>query len=158
MRKILLAVFIILSCHSHAQNTEPNIDSLMKLMDGQGEIPPDFSSSKTILIVFKDAKNSINKYLEKALENEYTGEYRLLEQGEYISPKDTANARYFIMVMPKFVPGHFTAGGREGPETDYQMWMTDRVTKKVYYSKNTSSCFSCLFKDYFKKLEKIRAK
>lgn len=159
MQRIILVFLILLSFKGYAQkDTEPTIDSLLQLTNGQGEIPPDFSSNKTVLIVFKYSRNSVNKYLEKALEKEYTGEYRLLEKDGYVNPKDTANARYFIMTMPKFIPGHFTAGGREGPETEYQMLMTDRVTKKIYYSKDSSTCFSCLFKDYFKKLEKLRAK
>jgi hypothetical protein len=160
MQKILASLLLLLCLNSYGQKgKEPNVDSMLNIMTSKEELPAEFAGSNTILIVYRDAANSVNKYLEKALENEYHGEYRLIDQGEHLNRKDTAKARYFVMIMPKFTPGHWApSGDRQGPETEYQMVMTDRTTKTMYYFKKTSSCFSCLFKDYFKKLEQLRGK
>jgi hypothetical protein len=151
---MMIALLVLISLHGAAQkNKEPNIDSMMKLINTSKEqVPPDFDASKTILIIYKNVNKAVNKYLEKDIEKEYTGEYRLLELGEYINPKDTARARYFMRIQPKVTPGRFTESGRETPDTEYQIVLTDRRTMTMYYSRS-ASCFTCLFKEYFKKLE-----
>jgi hypothetical protein len=154
MKQTMIAVFVLISLCGNAQKTkEPNIDSLMKLINTSKEsVPPDFDGSKTILIIYKDTRNAVNKYLEKDIEKEYTGEYRLLEPGEYLNPKDTAKARYFMRIQPNFTAGRFTDNGRETPDMEYQIVLTDKRTMTMYYSRS-ASCFTCLFKEYFKKLE-----
>lgn len=160
MKKMFTAVFVLLSlCASAQKNKQAAIDSMLNIVMGEGELPPGFTgNATTILVIFKDKVNSVNKYLEKALEKEYTGQYRLLEQGETLSPKDTANVRYAVQILTTFKPGYFAAGGRQAPETEYRMMMLDRVSKTTYLSNKSTSCFSCLFKSYFKMLDKERMK
>jgi hypothetical protein len=157
MKQTIVALLMLLSLYSSAQKTkEPNLDSLRKLMSmintSKEQVPPDFDGSKTILIIYKDTRNAVNKYLEKDIDKEYTGQYRLLEPDDKISPKDTAMARYFMRIQPNFTAGSFTDHGRETPDMEYQIVLTDRRTMTMYYSRS-ASCFTCLFKEYFKKLE-----
>ena len=129
MKQIMVAFLLLITLYGTAQKSkEPNLDSMMKLMNSKEEIPPGFNSSTTILIIYKDSRKAVNKYLEKDIEKEYTGEYRLIEEGDRLNPKDTAKARYFMKIVPKFIPGRFTESGRETPDTEYQIMMMDRLT------------------------------
>ncbi len=157
MKKLIIALLILVHYNGFSQKmTQAQIDNIVKLSYASEEIAPAFTNTNTILVVFKGSKKNVNKYLEKDIEKEYKGDYRLLEAGEGLSPADTSKARFFVMVFDKFNSGYFSAGGRVSPETEYQMTMSDRKTGKIYYYKNTSSCYTCLFKEYFKKLEKLR--
>ena len=149
MKKLITLLFLFGTLCTTAQVKIPSL--------GEGSIAPEFPVENSILVVFKVSKKSINKYLEKNLEKYYKGEYRLLELGESLSPKDTSNTRFFVMAFDRASAGRFTPdGGREGPQTSYIMTMTDRKTNFVYYYPDASSCYNCLFKDYFIKLENLR--
>ena len=158
MKKLLSAIFVLICFNGFSQQmTQAQIDSIIKISFASEEIAPAFTGTNTLLVVFKYSKKSINKSLEKDLQNEYKGEYRLLEIGEALDPKDTSKVRFIVMVFEGYSQGYSTDIGKVRSETEYKMTMTDRKNGKIYYYKKQSSCFSCLFKDYFRKLESLRA-
>jgi hypothetical protein len=159
MKKLIIAIFIVANINVFGQQmTQAQIDSIVKISNASESIPPTFMGTNTILVVFKYSKKSINKDLEKNLENEYKGEYKILEMGEALNPRDTSKVRFLVMVFDRYSSGYSTDIGRVKSETEYQITMTDRKTGKLYYYKEKSSCYTCVFKDYFKKLENLRAK
>jgi hypothetical protein len=159
MKNIFTIILLTVAFSGYAQKYTPaQIDSIVRLAAAAEEILPAFIDSNSILVVFKETKKDINKYLEKQLEKQYKGEYRLLEQGESLNKSDTSRTRFFVSIINKFVSGYGSGNSRVSPETLYQMMMIDRKTGKTYTFKEATSCYSCLFETYFKKLEKLRTK
>jgi hypothetical protein len=158
MKKILLLVFVLLCANAYSQKyTQAQIDSIVKLSSAAEEIPPTFIGQGSILVVFMDSRKNINKYLKKELEKQYKGEYRLLEQGEALDKSDTSKTRFFVTIREGYNSAWGSGSTRVSAETFYQMIMVDRLTKKTYTYKTATSCYSCLFEEYFKKLEKLRS-
>ncbi len=159
MKKIITIFSVLLTLKGYSQKyTQAQMDSIINFSTASEEIAPDFIEENSILVVFKDTKKDINKYLEKKIEKEYKGEYRLIEPGEALSKNDTSKTRFFISIISRFNAGQGFGNNRISAETVYQMLMMDRKIGKTYYFKQTTSCYSCLFEEYFKKLEKLRIK
>ena len=72
-----------------------------------------------------------------------------------LNPKDTANARFFIIPMDRTTTTARNSLGDRFSDTGYKLIITDRLTL-IYYESDVSSNYDRLFKEYFTKLEKLR--
>ncbi len=152
MKSILFsALFFITSSAMCQKYTQAQIDSMVKMVEaGAGEeIAPAFNGTTSTLFIFKNQKNMVNEKLEKNVEEHYKGNYKFLETGEALSPKDTANARFFVMIFDRMQYASGTGVTRTSNEIEYSMTMTDRKTQKIYRYGLSTSCINCLFKQYF---------
>ncbi len=159
--KISLFVTLVFICNysSYCQKyTQAQVDSMVKLFTSSEneELPPAFTGSNTTLVIFKTNKKNVDKFLENDIEKYYKGKYLLLEVGEALNPKDTSDTRFFVMVLDRLTYTSATTINRGSSNMEYQITMTDKKLNKIYRYKYSDGCYNCLFKDFFKKLEKLR--
>ena len=147
MKKLLCILSLFAAIQVTAQVKMPTI--------GEGTMAPAFPVANSILVVIQNSSKSVNKALQKNLETYYKGEYRLLANGEALNPKDTANARFFIVPMDRTTTTARNTFGDRFTDTGYKLIITDKVTL-TYYESDVSSNYDRLFKEYFTKLEKLR--
>ncbi len=157
-----LLIFSLLLCYiaSYSQKySQAQIDSMVKLFSSSEleELPPAFTGTNTTLVLFKTNKKNVDKFLEKDVAKFYSGKYILLEVGEALSPQDTSSTRFFVSILDRQNYGGHSVINREGTNTEYQILMTDKKLNKMYRYKYSDSCYACLFKYFFKNLEKLRA-
>ena len=157
MKTLLFLISLFLSTNAIGQKYTPaQIDSMVKLFTySEEDIAPAFTGTNGTLIVFKHPTNLVNEKLEKNLKEHYKGAYTLLEVGEALNPKDTANSRFFVMVFERTNLGSGTGITTRSTEIEYSMMMTDRKTNKIYRYGLSTSCINCLFKKYFTTINKL---
>ena len=147
MKKLLCIISLLVAIKSTAQVKIPT--------KGEGTMAPAFPVVNSMIVVIQNSSKNVNKALQKNLETYYKGEYRLLANGEALNPKDTANARFFIIPMDRTTTTARNSLGDRFSDTGYKLIISDKQTL-IYYESDVSSNYDRLFKEYFIKLEKLR--
>ena len=130
-------------------------------------IPPDLGKDKsTMLVILSPAGFQVNKAMEKAFEENYTGKYTVIRYREQFEPRyqDSVKYRYRFQVYINMEPGQFTRsrsqGGfeRQGPSNNYSFGVWDMFTGKDYNLSIAGPAYKKLVEPYVKKLEEQRKK
>ena len=162
---IILAPIVLESCifiaaAGHA-STVKNAEGTFTVENGA--IPPDFGKNPDeIFLVIKAGRKSYDKYLIKAVEEEYQGKYEYtmfarIDQSKYA---DKNVYRYYFYYDPgKTVNMKDENGVENGISNTYkQFYVYDRETDTKYKTEDEFSKFAIAMKVYIKNLNEQRIK
>ena len=146
---VLVIILTLSSCGAMVKGIANNA-----ITEEKGAIPPEFGNDNTTL-VFITAHKSYNKYLKKAVVEEYKGKYeyataKQVENNEKY--KDSTKYRYFFgyIYRDPFVSRPKNAA----PVKSFRVY--DMKEDKIFRSKVNSGMWSKLLKVYLKKLNEKR--
>lgn len=117
-------------------------------------IPADFGKNNTVLLVDVSVERSISRYIRKAFEKNYKGEYHFITNRfmGFSPPEFNDTTKYRYVLATGSVSGVSQYGGYSTPS----FFLEDRMTGERYNGV-TSSFFAKLVNAFAINLEKVRA-
>jgi hypothetical protein len=121
-------------------------------------IPQDFGKKKSTILVVKYGKRNIDKYINKGFEQNYQGDFVVIDIDELYNNKykDFSKYRYEFSLIDDYRGGSTIAGQRQSQEFNYNAQLIDRETGKFYKTFKSTNMYGDLVAAYAKQLNEIR--
>lgn len=122
-------------------------------------IPPNFGKDKdAIVVVVKRGRRSYDRYLKKAFEENYHGNYEFVKQDDLSDSKykDAAKYKYLFDYANGSTSINTYANGGTSSLTYKRFFVKDREADKIYKSGAEFRSFALAMKIYAENLEKKR--
>jgi hypothetical protein len=149
LKTSLTIILLLLISGLNAQNLDKEKDAF----------PPDFGKEKNhIVFVTIPGDFQINKAVKNAFTKYYTGSFEIIEFRKNEGRKHNVEGTkyYGFKVIYDKQAGHFSGGGRVGPDTNYSFGINDLASDKLYKLSFFAGTYKKLLMAYVKKLEEIR--
>lgn len=122
-------------------------------------LPPDFSTTESIILIAPGSSDKITEAMEEIFEKNYSGKYELsTSKKPPLSKYPDGTGVYLFVISENFNPGFSVGRDRFPPSTDYKFGLTDLRTWKSYYQDFWSGSYKKGAKQYVKQLEERRKK
>ena len=137
----------------------PSIDRFRKVIKADDiQIPTDFGKKDGTMLVIIKGKRNFDRYIEKNFEENYTGKYVFILEGEERDPDYKDVGKYpYIFGQDVSVQFFKNTGTKNFGVYKYgAMFLIDRQTKKLYQTKERNAAWSRLMRAYIQELEATR--
>ncbi|VXB37047.1 conserved exported hypothetical protein [Flavobacterium sp. 9AF] len=159
MKQILYLFFCCLFLQSCFVGKAIEVPKLKeKFSEENNAIPPDFGKDDTILLVMLRGRKSYDKYVLKAVQNNYFGKYIFVEAKDFYAGTyaDREVYKYIFDYTDGSTSTALYSDGMQSSVTAKRFYVKDRLNEKMYQSGAESAYFAKALEAYFINLEEKR--